>query len=303
MTPADVALDAQAVLRRYGTRVAVAGISLRVVASEIVAIIGPNGAGKTTLLEVLAGVARAESGRVAAAGAVGYCPQDNLHWGDLTPREQLIFLARTFGLRRPQAAARAEALLDQLGLDSHADVLASTLSGGMQRRLNLASGLVHRPRVLILDEPTAGLDPENKAFVHTFLREETRSRGAAVLLSTHDFAEAEALADRVAILDRGRVVALETPARLMARIEAKAVVELVIEVGEQRPLLQALEAAGLPYRLDGALISIEVSELASGLEAVAKLLRRTRARPRSLSSRPRSLGDVFWSITGRRAET
>lgn len=296
-------LSAEGLGRSFGARTALADVSLAVAPGELLVLIGPNGAGKTTLLEIVAGVAPLGSGRLSVSAAIGFCPQGSLHWSDLSPREQLIFLGQLYGLSRSAAARRAEELLTELGLLSHADALAATLSGGMIRRLNLASGLVHRPGLLVLDEPTAGLDPENKRFVHELLRAETKGRGTAVLLSTHDFAEAQLMADRVAIMDQGRIVACDAPAALLSRRTSRAMIEL--DVGGADAGLRARARAALSdfapsATSDGDAIVLEVMDVTSALGRVAAALESVGLSPRAIRSRARSLEDVFVELTGRR---
>jgi ABC-2 type transport system ATP-binding protein len=192
----------------------------------VVGLLGPNGAGKTTTLSVLTTLLVPEAGTAEVAGhstlragaavrrAVGYVPQELAIYPTLTARENALFFARLFGLRQAAAGAAAQRVLTLVGLEERADDVVSTFSGGMQRRLNLACGLLHNPRVLLLDEPTVGVDPQSRERIFGAVRE-CASRGSAVLYSTHYMEEAERLCDRVVLIDRGRVVAAGTPAALI----------------------------------------------------------------------------------------
>jgi len=211
---------------RFGERQALDGLSFSVAAGEIVGLLGPNGAGKTTTLSVLATLRRPDAGAAeidghattsAAAGArraLGYVPQNLALYPTLSARENVLFFARLFGLSRADARARADWALDLVGLADRADDAVSTFSGGMQRRLNLACGVLHRPRALLLDEPTVGVDPQSRERIFAAVREQAKD-GAAVLYSTHYMEEAERLCDRVVLVDHGRVVASGTPAALI----------------------------------------------------------------------------------------
>ncbi len=218
MTP--IVLRAVDLTRRYGDLVAVDHLSLEVRRGEILGFLGPNGAGKTTTLKMLCGLLPADSGRVeldgrrvaaGSAGAprtIGVSPQAISIWEMLTCREQLMFIGRMYDLPRREAANRADRLLAAFGLLDKTDRLGRTLSGGMQRRLNIALALVHEPEVLFLDEPQAGLDPQSRVLVREYIR--ALAGRATVIVTTHDMEEAEKLSDRVCIIDRGRILALDT---------------------------------------------------------------------------------------------
>jgi ABC-2 type transport system ATP-binding protein len=211
---------------RYGERQALDGLSFAVRAGEVVGLLGPNGAGKTTTLLVLATLRRPDSGNARVAGrptdrdgaavrrVLGYVPQNLAVYPTLTARENLLFFARLFGLARAEARHAVEWALALVGLDDRADDVVATFSGGMQRRLNLACGLLHRPRVVLLDEPTVGVDPQSRERIFAAVRGQAAA-GAAVLYSTHYMEEAERLCDRVVLLDGGRVVASGSPAALI----------------------------------------------------------------------------------------
>lgn len=186
---------------------------------EVLALLGPNGAGKTTLLKMVCGLLEPDRGsieRAAVRERVGYAPQHLLVWPELTAREQLVFMARMYGRSSAEAGARADGLLDALGLQDKGGELARRLSGGMQRRLNIGLSLVHEPPLLILDEPTVGLDPTNRRRVHELL---TGLQETTVLWSTHDVDEADRMSDRVAIMDRGRIVRVDTAEALRSGAE------------------------------------------------------------------------------------
>jgi ABC-2 type transport system ATP-binding protein len=229
---------ATALHKRYGSRTALDSLVLSVNAGEIVGLLGPNGAGKTTTLSILAGVLRPDTGTVQIAGHdldgeplaarrnLGLAPQSLALYPSLTARENLSFFARMQGLTRAEEHPATDVLLDQAGLIDRADDLVATFSGGMKRRLNLVCAMAHRPALLLLDEATAGVDPQSRELIFTMV-EAAAARGAGCLYSTHYMEEAERLCARVILIDRGRLVAAGTIPQLIARAGAAARIDLV----------------------------------------------------------------------------
>jgi ABC-2 type transport system ATP-binding protein len=219
---------ARGLTRRYGDTVAVDGLDLEVGAGELFGFLGPNGAGKTTTLRMLAGVLRPSAGEARVAGhslvedgeraraALGFVPETPFLYERLSGRESLAFCAGLYGVPREVAARRGQALLRLLELEDAADAWIETYSHGMRQKIALAGALIHDPAALFLDEPTVGLDPRSARTIQDLLRG-LCTRGKAVFLSTHALEVAERLCDRVAILDRGRLVAVGTPAELRSR--------------------------------------------------------------------------------------
>jgi len=214
------------ITKRYGEVVAVDSLGLEVRPGEVLGLLGPNGAGKTTTIGVICGLVAADSGRVLLDGVdlagsaalrrtIGYCPQSLVVWDRLGCLEQLVFMARLYGASRADALRSGKALLAALGLEEKAGVQARRLSGGMQRRLNLALALVHGPRLAVLDEAEAGLDPQSRSLVRDYIRGLAGER--TVLFTTHDMDEAQRIADRVAIVDGGRLLELDSPSALLGR--------------------------------------------------------------------------------------
>jgi ABC-2 type transport system ATP-binding protein len=211
------ALVATGIVKRFGVRVALKGVSLQAGRGELVAVIGPNGAGKTTLLSILAGVQRPDSGSVSrAAGDVGWVPQQAALYGKLTVAENLRLFARLERLDHAEAAVGD--MLDLTGLRERADDFASELSGGNRQRVNIALGLLGRQEVLLLDEPSAALDPRQRERVWEFILDLAR-RGTTVIYSTHDLQEAARHADRVAVLADGELLFEGSPASLQEAVE------------------------------------------------------------------------------------
>ncbi len=230
------AVECSSLRYRFGDHVAVDGVDLDVRTGEVFGLLGPNGAGKTTtirilttLLPVVEGEARVfgldvSASPMQARRLVGYVPQQLSADGQLTGRENVSMFARLFDVPRRERADRVAEVLDAMNLNDAVDRLANTYSGGMIRRLELAQALVNRPRVLILDEPTIGLDPVGRDTVWDRLRS-WQAEGITVLLTTHDMEEAEELCNRVALMHRGRIRAVGTPAELEARLGPEATLE------------------------------------------------------------------------------
>ena len=294
--------------KRYGAQLALCGVSFEAAAGEIVGLLGPNGAGKSTTLGVLATLLRFDAGRVAVAGhalpagaararrALGLVPQQVAVYPTLGAHENLRFFARALGLGGREAARSAAAALDLVGLAARADEPVARLSGGMRRRLNLACGILHRPAVLLLDEPVVGVDPQSRERIFEAIETLARA-GAAVLYSTHQMEEAERLCARVVLLDAGRVVAAGTPAALVAG----AGLTPVLRLRTARPLpagwLAGIAGATLA-EFSAAETTVKVAEtatvpaiLAAALRAGGDVLEMALVRP--------SLADAFFAHTGR----
>ncbi len=296
---------------RYGAHVALAPTMLAVAAGERVALVGPNGAGKSTLLGALAtlGLGRrphpalrgGPGARAAWVRHVGYCPQANTVWPELTAHEQLALVARTFGLSRAEARERADAWLARLGLGPKRDALARTLSGGMARRLSIALSAVHEPTVLLLDEPSAGLDPESRARVAELL---AAPSARAVVWATHDLDEAARLATRVVLLDRGLIIADDAPERL-TRGDADTTTH-VLELEHPTPerLTRALADEGLTVTRtpQGARLALRADDATRVTARLLSALALRDVEPRRVELRRRTLADVFFERVGRPLE-
>ena len=227
MPGAGEVLEVRGAVRTHPGGRGLHGAALSLRAGELYALLGPNGAGKTSLVRAICGRLRLDAGEVRVFGRdprsdrgvrrrIGLVPQEIALYPDLTARENLQALGRLAGLGAADATAAAARGLAWVGLEDRADSLARTLSGGMRRRLNLAAGVLHAPGLVLLDEPTAGVDPGAREQLHALLRD-LRDRGAALLLATHDLEQAEELADRVGLLVDGRVREEGTPAELVEK--------------------------------------------------------------------------------------
>ena len=311
-------LQTQSLTKHYGSLTAVQDLSLEVHEGEVFGLLGPNGAGKTTSISMMCGLLRPDSGQVVIHGKpiadgdadvrarVGVCPQNIVLWGQLTCLEQMVFIGEMYGMKRKSVAQRSEQLLKELDLTEKRDQRARTLSGGMQRRLNLAMALVHDPEILVLDEPEAGLDPQSRVLVREYVK--SLARRKTIILTTHNMDEAERMADRVAIIDHGKLLTVDTPEALKRTVGEGDVLE--IETGEG-PVLSEVEGSVGSALSVVAKIAPQVSSTnhtlvirARGvvelLPAILDTLRSVDAHPGEVRLRANSLEDVFISLTGRR---
>ena len=289
-------------------------ISFDVAPGEIVGLLGPNGAGKTTTLGVLSTLLPYRTGEVRIAGhdlrtekravraAIGRVPQEIAVYPRLSARENAVFFARLSGLRGAAARRAAAGALEQVGLAQRADEAASTYSGGMQRRLNLACGLLGTPQVVLLDEPTVGVDPQSLERIGAALRAHA-ARGAALLYSTHHMKEAEQLCDRVVLIDHGRVIALGTPREIVARLGLGLSADVVTEAPLPEGWLDGLDGARVLEAHEGgdddAGWVVRVSLAEHGLAARVLQRAETHGAVREFHVQRPSLHDAFLALTGR----
>ena len=305
----DSAIEIEGLRKLYPARggeapkEALKGIDLTVPQGSIFGLLGPNGAGKSTLINILAGLVLKTSGTVRIWGfdqdvnprqsraAIGVMPQELNLDPFFTPRASLEVQAGLYGV--PPAARRTDEILAMIGLTDKADAYARTLSGGMRRRLLLGKALVHGPQVLVLDEPTAGVDIELRQMLWTNVRK-LNEQGMTIILTTHYLEEAEEMCDEIAIINHGEVVARDTTAALLGRVDAKT---LVIHPESAAPDTLALpEGARLDRRADGALaISYRRSELTPG--RLLDAIREGGVTIRDVATEEADLEDVFLELT------
>ena len=247
-TVSEPVLVCRGLTKRYGDRVAVDGVSFEVAAGECYGLLGPNGAGKTTTISLVCGLLNGDGGEVTVEGnpvtlrsleakaRIGYVPQDIALYPDLDARENLKFFGRLYGLKGAVLDARVTAALEVVGLADRSSEKIERYSGGMKRRANIAAGLLHEPALLVLDEPTVGVDPQSR---HAILEtvHELATQGVAVLYTTHYMEEAERLCDRVGIIDEGRLEAEGTRRELVARLGQRDRLRIGV-VGEGRSLVE-----------------------------------------------------------------
>ncbi len=290
--------------KNYGERTAVGAVDLDVVRGEILGLLGPNGAGKTTLISMACGVVTPSRGTVAIASIdlatqprvakqkLGLVPQDLALYEELSAIQNLRFFAALYGLRGTRAGERIEWALEVVGLRDRARDQVKHYSGGMKRRLNIAAGLVHKPDLLILDEPTVGVDPQSRNPLVDTVRT-LRDGGMTVIYTSHYMEEVEALCDRVAIMDGGAIVALGTIAELVASYAGRG---LELEVaGDLDAAARAAEAHGTVERR-GTVLRVDPH---AGISPVIAAIEATGATIARIESRQANLETAFLALTGR----
>ena len=308
-TPPDAIIEAHGLGKRFGSRVAVADLDLDVPKGQCLGLLGPNGAGKTTTLRMIYGVTRPDQGSIRVFGIdvarearavrrrLGVTLQDSVMIDTLTPRENLRVFGRFHGLRAAALEARIDEVLDFLDLRSHSDVLARKLSGGFRRRLAVATSLINQPELLILDEPTTGLDPVVRHALWSRIRA-LGADGTTVLLTTHYMDEAERLCDRVVIMARGRALCAGAPRELISATLDPEAIELDCPEDEAAALLGAFGNGAKTLRAGNRLVVFA--------DDAQPLLKHVRAHDggqrRPIVVRPANLEDVFLSITGTRLD-
>ncbi len=311
MSP-EIVLQTENLTKRYGALNAVHDLSLEIYQGEIFGFLGPNGAGKTTSINMMCGLLKPDSGQVRLNGRplrdgkartqVGVCPQQVVLWERLTCLEQLQFIGQMYGLSASFARQRGRQLLEEMDLVEKLNQQARLLSGGMQRRLNLAMALVHDPQIVILDEPEAGLDPQSRVRVREYIR--SLASRKTVILTTHNMDEADRLADRVAIIDHGRLLVLDTPQALKARLGEGDVLEL--SLNGTAPGLEQIRKAlhnltgQVELSLAHGALTLRALDLVNLLPAILEALSAAGIHPGEVRLRANSLEDVFIQLTGRK---
>jgi ABC-2 type transport system ATP-binding protein len=313
--PDTFGIEADGLVREFkkGPR-AVDGIDLRVEPGEIYGFLGPNGAGKsttvhmlTTLLPPTAGSARVAGYDIVAEGpkvraAIGAALQEAALDPLLTAREHLRLQTAMHGIAREERVRRSDALLERVGLADAADRKVRGYSGGMKRRLDLALALVHEPRILFLDEPTTGLDPQSRSALWSEVGRLAKEEGVTVFLTTQYLEEADVLADRVGIIDHGRIVAEGTPALLKAQIGRPSVEAVPAEPADREAVAHTLARFGEPQPGSPKGVAVRLRAGAESLADIVRALDAENLRVEHLQLHAPSLDDVFLAKTGRSLE-
>jgi ABC-2 type transport system ATP-binding protein len=311
----NLALLVENLHKNYGTTVAVDGVSLQVPAGQIYGLLGPNGAGKTTTLRCISTLTKPDSGLIQVCGVtaarairqcLGYIAQEVALDKVLTGRELLRFQAGLYHMPFKVIPDRINAVLNLLQLNEYADKLTGTYSGGLKKRLDLAAGLLHQPQVLILDEPTVGLDIQTRLAIWNFLRQ-LRADGITVLITSHYLEEIDALADRVAIIDRGKVIAEGTPSELKAKVGGDRITIKIREFTDRTEAEQAINLLnnltfvtnGLINPAQGNAINLVTTVDTNAVSNIQSTLNQANIPIFSLSQSKPSLDDVFLSATGQ----
>ncbi|MEZ5190296.1 MAG: ATP-binding cassette domain-containing protein [Schumannella sp.] len=292
---------------------AVAGVDLDVEAGEIVGFLGPNGAGKTTTLRMLTTLLKPTAGTATVAGfdvatqseqvrrSIGYVSQSGSTLPEALAGEEVVDHGRLYGISKAQATARGQELFQQLDLDGLWTRNPRAMSGGQRRRLDIAMGLVHDPKLIFLDEPTTGLDPQARANLWQHIGALRTDRGATIFLTTHYLDEADALCDRVLVIDHGVIVASDSPEALKQQVSGD-LVELVLTDAAALPRAAAALGAlapGSEPEVDGLVVSLRVPQAGRELAGLLRSLDRDGIALEAIEVRRPTLDDVFLNLTGR----
>lgn len=299
----------QGVSKRFDDLLAVDNLDLQIHQGEILGFLGPNGAGKTTSINMICGLLPPSSGQINVyfgpensnpRQRIGVCPQENIFWPRLTCQEQLIYMGTFYGLSKAQAELSAKGLLAVMGLMEKSGVLASKLSGGMKRRLNIALALVHDPDLLVLDEPEAGLDPQSRILVRDFVKALARKK--TIILTTHNMDEADRMAERVAIIDKGKLQIVDTPEQLKRQLGEGDTLDVKLDKAVSTDLkteLSALFPSAPEIHLSEHGFTLRALDLVDRLNRISSTLQEQGYSIKQMSLRENTLEDVFISLTGR----
>ena len=298
------AIEASGLTKKYGDLLAVDGLSLTIPEGEIFGLLGPNGAGKTTTLSMFATLLKPTAGTAKVNGydiiidpdkvrrSIGIVFQDPSSDDVLTGRENLYLHALMFGVPKDERNQRIDYVLKLVDLQDRADDIVKKYSGGMRRRLELGRGLLHNPRVLFLDEPTLGLDPQTREHIWEYIENLVKSEKVTVIITTHYMDEADRLCDRVAIIDHGRIAALDTPSALKSKVGGE-----IIRLRTRSPKLDSVKGLDYVISLDqsGSTLLLTVKDASAHLQEILGLVGDVD----SVEVRTPTLNDVFLNYTGR----
>jgi ABC-2 type transport system ATP-binding protein len=301
-------IEVDRLTKKFGDFTAVDGLSFTILRHEIFGLLGPNGAGKTTTISMICGLLPPTEGSIRFNGfdgkdhksLIGYCPQENIFYPKLTCLEQMIFIGQMFGLSPKSGKKYSLELLMLMGLADKTNEMAGNLSGGMKRRLNICMALVHKPEILILDEPEAGLDPQSRILVRDFIKKFGKEK--TVILTTHNMDEADRLADRVAVVDYGKLLLLDTPRNLKKTVGEGDIIEIVPEAGnEEKAAIFAEKAAAIITMVSKSPGSIifKHTNMVDRIPEIKHIAETAGMTIAEIRLRENTLEDVFIHLTGR----
>jgi ABC-2 type transport system ATP-binding protein len=306
MNTKSVCLRAENLRKTFNDLVAVESLSVEIEKGEIFGLLGPNGAGKTTSIKMITGLLKPDSGRVLINGEnmdgrenrqlVGLCPQELVLWNNLTCLEQLVFIAEMYNVPQVIARNRANSLLEKIGLYDKRKKLVRTLSGGMQRRMNLLMALMHDPEILILDEPEAGLDPQSRVMVRDFIQ--SLSKTKTVVFTTHNMDEADRLCNRIAIIDHGKLLVTDSPENLKREYGKGDKLEIhiagsCIQYAEIQNLADEVE-------INESVLCFKSRAIVERIPLILESLKKAGIIITGMQLSENTLEDVFISLTGRK---
>jgi len=307
-----VILEVKGLSKSFGNVKAVQNLEFSVDYGEIFGFLGPNGAGKTTSIKMMCGLLKPDNGSVHIHGKnvyssgqsmlnhVGICPQEIVIWKKLTCFEQLVFVAKMYGISTKNAKVKADTLLKKLGLEEKKNTYGKNLSGGMKRRLNILLGLVHDPDIVFLDEPEAGLDPQSRIVVRDFIQSLAQEK--LVILTTHNMDEADRLADRIAVIDQGRLLVTGTSDELKKSIGDGDKIDFDMkniprELANE--IVKLLQIKKIESRIFENKLIIDSKNMMEEIPIIIQLFKEKSINPGEMYWRQTTLEDVFISLTGR----
>jgi ABC-2 type transport system ATP-binding protein len=301
-----ISLKTETLRKSFNGFVAVDDLSVEIRRGEIFGLLGPNGAGKTTAIRMISGLLKPDHGKVFINGIpandgdnrqkVGICPQELVLWNNLTCYEQLVFMAAMYKVSGQTAHTRALFLLEKLGLTEKRKKLVRTLSGGMQRRMNILMALMHDPAILILDEPEAGLDPQSRIMVRDFIRSMANTK--TVIFTTHNMDEADRICDRIAIIDHGKMLVTDTPDALKNKIGTGD--RLEINFTGKTPDQTRLYGLTDDVSLIEKTLFFRSKAIVERIPSILEELSAQGIMIKGIQLRENTLEDVFISLTGRK---
>jgi ABC-2 type transport system ATP-binding protein len=308
----DYIVETRELTKEFDGLKAVDKLNLKIKKGEVFGFLGPNGAGKTTSISMIVGLLLPSSGQILIdgveiqkikKGTIGVCPQDLVLWDHLTCMESLKLMGDMYEVPNNILKERANYLLKELFLLEKANTLTINLSGGMKRRLNLALALIHSPEIIVLDEPSEGLDPQSRRVLWNFIKSLRDEEGKTVILTTHLMDEADRLSDRIAIIDHGKLLRLDTPENLKKEIGDGDVVEILLNDPTENDnainVLKNMEEIESVIKIN-SLLDIRALDAVSKLPIIMKTLETHGFSVNDLSVRQNTLEDVFIELTGTR---
>lgn len=306
MEKKSISLRAENLCKTFNGFVAVDNLSIEIEEGEIFGLLGPNGAGKTTSIRMITGLLKPDSGKVefivkTNSGnpdrqKVGLCPQELVLWNHLTCLEQLVFIGEMYNVPHSVARARAKMLLEKIGLSEKSKKLVKTLSGGMQRRMNLIMALMHDPEILILDEPEAGLDPQSRVMVRDFIYSLAKTK--TVIFTTHNMDEADRLCDHIAIMDHGKILVSDSPENLKRNIGKSD--KLEIHFSGTTTQLNNISSLADEVEVKESSILFRSRAIVDRIPAILETLKSRGITITGMTLSENTLEDVFISLTGRK---
>lgn len=304
-------IETQNLTKKYNSFLAVDGLNLRIKRGEVFGFLGPNGAGKTTSIKMMVGLLKPTEGGVliegeeiesVEKGKIGVCPQDLVIWDGLTCEENIALIGDMYEVPGNVLKERIKQLLHDLILSDKTKTLASQLSGGMKRRLNLAMALIHEPEIVVLDEPSAGLDPQSRLVLWEYIHSLSKEKGKTIILTTHLMEEADRLSDRIAIMDHGKLLVFDTPESLKKRIGRGDVVEIQLSNPGMNDkvvsLMRSMEGIEEVKEIKGK-VNVRALDAVSKLPGMIRSIEEMGVSILDTSIRRNTLEDVFIHLTGR----